>query len=318
MEIIKSSKDLPTWFRDRTYEKNLSAVEWYCEIVSRVFRLESLLELLEEQQPDAALAEKIWDTRSLLTDWRKIPKDSGLWKYFYVGIDQNNKPVDDLNYLEVYYLSEGMTDYPQFLQAKRLMSELLSSFQKLHGNREDVWVVPPEYKAQLENFILRAGGARTEPAHQIDAGNPFLDYGRPLNGFPITVDTQYDDATLEACFKKWLKERRRKDGERARRPFNQNDFDDWQQYRIREVFDLDLWSRLTGTRITDQAIVSALWPAGDTDNFNALDHLRTTVRANIKKIFVWPLVVRFYGQLRMQVGENFLIQENFHEKSVGG
>ena len=91
-------------------------------------------------------------------------------------------------------------------------------------------------------------------------GNPWLSYGRPLNGFPITVDTQFDDETIVSFFKQWLAEKRKTEGERARRPFLQSDFDDWEYYKVREIFDLETWAEIINVKIPDNVIAQFLWP----------------------------------------------------------
>ena len=136
-------------------------------------------------------------------------------------------------------------------------------------------------------------------------GNPFLSYGRPLNGYPVTVDTQFDDETLVQGFRSWLKKQRETDKEKSKRPFNQNDFDDWAHYKIRELFDLEVWAALCNVKILDRVIAEYLWP-NFSDGFSPLDVLRTTTRKKMAEVFVFPTCLRFYGQLRMELGENFL------------
>jgi hypothetical protein len=136
-------------------------------------------------------------------------------------------------------------------------------------------------------------------------GNPWLSYGRPLNGFPVTIDTQFDDETIITHVKLWLAEKRKSEGESARRPYNQSDFDDWAYYRIRELFDLENWAIASNVKILDSVIAAALWPNAP-DGFSPIDVLRTTARRKAKDIFRFETSVRLWGQLLISRGENFL------------
>ena len=137
-----------------------------------------------------------------------------------------------------------------------------------------------------------------------EIGNPLLSYGRPLIGTPIIIDTQFDDETILDSMKKWLAENRFLNNERKRRALNQNDFDDWTYFKIREVIDLDIWAKLSGIRILDKVIASAVW--SEVGDISPIDILRTTTRKKIEEVFNLEMAVRLYGQLVQSKGENFL------------
>ena len=233
-------------------------------------------------------------------------------------VPQYNRPINDLTAGEAIYFRSVLRDEALIDLAETFDTILALWLKALQENAQNITDGPTpifgEYETRLADFFKGIEvDERTEKLDQpiikfLDGiGNPWLSYGRPLNGLPITVDTQFDDETLVNSFRDWLSNNRAAEGERMKRPFNQNDLSDWENYRIRELFDLQTWSSLAGVKIQDNVIALALWPDAP-DNFSPIDVLRTTARKKVKEIFKYEVVVRLYGQLLLELGENFLEQ----------
>lgn len=299
MITIKSVKDLPQWFKDAKYEKNLGAVDWYREIRKRQLVLDTIEKV--RSQPNSSLR----SIGEILEILHTVPKDWPLYE-----LPQHNWPVEDMTKIEAIYIAACFDDE----KAKEVYAryqELMRVFRSEVNNPDQVYF-SRKYEEMLRAFYetYASDGTLGELAYLTVADTTIskmhLSYGRPLHGYPVIIDTQYDDETILQHVRQWLAEHRAEKGEKpAKRPFSQNDFDDWTYYKIREVVDLEMWATVNGVRIQDKVIAAALWPH-TIDEISPIDMLRTTSRKKVKEIFQWDVCVRLYGQLRLERGENFL------------
>lgn len=308
MKKITSVSELPDWFKNRSYKKRLSKVDWFREIRMR----ETVIGLLEEEQRDAHFSEEVSDKdREFLL---KMLEPTSRPDSSISIVPHSNRPVHDLTAGEALYLRSVIRDEDLILLGKYFNRLLLYWLTALKEGPEGPGYLLEEYDERIRIFFDKlkkhpCAGKMDEPIVKFldGVGNPWLYHGRALNGFPITIDTQYDDETIINYFKSWLAEKRKTEGERVRRPFNQNDFDDWEHYKIREIFDLDIWATLMNVKILDKVIAHSLWP-NPSDDFSPIDVLRTTARKKVKEVFTYNVAVRFYRQLLLEYGENFLGQ----------
>lgn len=299
---ITSVSELPDWFRNRPYKKRLRSVDWYREVRSR----QVLADMLKRRPNDAQIGEE--SQKVLLELLKKDARPDSL--IFFVS--QSSRPVHDLTAGEALYF-RSVTRDEDLIEFGKKFDALLSLWLKvLKEDPEGPTPLFGEYEHQIGIFFDElekhpCAGKLDEPIEKsLDGvGNPWLSYGRPLNGSPITIDTQYDDETIINYFKSWLAEKRKTEGERLRRPFLQNDFDDWEYFKIREIFDLETWATLMNVKILDKVIAHSLWP-NPSDDFSPIDVLRTTARKKVKEVFSFNVVVRLYGQLLLEFGEKFL------------
>lgn len=297
MKTIKSKNELPDWFKRKKYPENLSATNWYREIRIRVCLI-NLIGVVKSSHKELGLS--LSKTVDRFLSGGANPNSP----LFYLV--QHNKPIQPLSVLETLYLCADMKDNETELINKKIQD--LLKMWRVEQSRKDKVIFSLNYEIALRDFIEFLIENKTEGLDVLKvshADNPFLSYGRPLNGVPVTIDTQFDDQTILESVKRWLKNQRRVDNEKAKRPFNKNDFNYWTSYKIREVCDLDIWARFSGVRIQDKVIASALW-SDAIDKISPIDILRTTTRKKIKEIFTYEVAVRLYGQLLIQEGENFL------------
>jgi hypothetical protein len=300
MRTIKTKNELPEWFKNKKYPKNLSAIAWYREVRRRQYALR-FLENLETSKGFSNI-----DREPLINFWLTEANPNS--PIFY--IPQHSKPVQPLSFFETVYLRAIIEDDEIELVDEKLR-ELLKRW-KAESNRKDTVVYSREYESCVSDFFkfLEENDKGDKKylwdlEKLLESENPFLSYGRPLKGVPLTIDTQFDDQTILESVKRWLDAYRKTANEKARRPFTQNDFDDWTYYRIREISDLDTWAKLSDVRILDKVMANTLW-SNAIDDISPIDILRTTARKKIKEVFTWDVAVRLHGQLLIQEGENFL------------
>jgi hypothetical protein len=298
MDVIKSVDHLPKWFKEAQYHKNLSAADWYREIRKRDWVREKIRTAVEkaDMPPGRPLSLFRACYAPLKRSWEL---------YYQYGVDA---PIADMTKAQAIFLAAcNDSDAAQnFFTASR---GLISHYRhELTKNKESA---SPEYEDHLSYFLDDWHNTNyphlDDMAYRIvhNDGNSMLDYCRPFEGYPIVVDTAFDDETILNEFKRWLAEVRKHDEPKAKRPFSQNDFSDWANYRLREIHDLDMWSSLVGVKIQDRVVAQALWPHA-TDSFSPLDVLRTTARKKVKDIFTSHVSRRLYGQLVLENGEYFL------------
>jgi len=299
MHTIKTQADLPDWFKTRKYKKNLTAIEWYREIRRRSYFivLTDYVDYLGRE-----VQTSIWVS------------DKGLPEPLYY-LPLSGNPVNPLTLREALYIGAAIKEAA--IQDKevseitnkveQIINSWISKKTKCLVNNERAFV-SAEYENELSKFynsFEEDSKIDGDITNYLDAlGNPFL-YGQAIKGELITIDTFLDDQTILEGVKRWLNDYRKTNGEKAKRPFNQNDFDDWTYFKIREICDLDVWARLAGVRILDKVIANALWP-NSSDEISPIDVLRTTSRKHVSAIFTSEIAARLYGQLIMEKGEKFL------------
>ena len=297
---------LPAWFKNRTYKKRLSAVEWFREIRWRQVLTYSV-QVRKRRAPGTPPTPER-DEMFLELLKRIPPVNSPMYRI----PSRLHHPVSDLTIGEVFYFHSVIRDedslaietkFDELVALVPQTSEELSNLFTLRGLSEQTC----QFATTCDELLRLNGVDRL-------AGplKPLLPALLPVfvnfaNGVPITVDTRYDDGTIIEQFKAWLAKTRKSEGKRLRRRFIQNDFDNWEYYRIREIFDLDAWAVLSNLTVSDKVIADAVWPNAP-DQFSPIDVLRTTARKMVSKVFTLDVVTRMHGQLSRELGENFLKQ----------
>ena len=298
MSMIKSVKDLPDWFKTSSYRKNLDGVDWYREVRKREWAAWEIR--LASKDPTVPAHRALTLFRA---SYKELKKNWSL--YYQYGLDD---PVRDMSRAHAMFLAAYNYENEE-CQLFFDSAKVLIDHYKGEIRRGSEWA-PPEYEDRLsffmDDWINYENVGMDEMAYKVtyENGNPFLEYGRPFEGFPVIIDATFDDETIIRALKVWLKGVRENNSP-AKRPFNQNDYDDWTFYKIREVHDLDAWSRLASVKIPDRVIASALWPHAS-DDMSPIDILRTTSRKKVREIFTADVSQRLYGQMSVEKGVNFL------------
>lgn len=305
-DSIKSLSQIPDSVRSRfSYKKQLSATDWYREIRHRQF-FKGHIEFMYSKHPPAIGSDGSFEIfKNLEEDYANLSNPSSVVSYY---LDHWNSPISDLTLHGAAYLACGLRqsgnekiidDLDRLLiqWAAECKNEAKSNISATYEDLLEVYMdTVSESQVNYEAPVM---------AFTLDLSNPLLSFGQPLDGYPVTIDMQFDDETLVQSFRSWLKTRRAQNKEKVRRPFNQNDFDDWAHYKIRELFDLEIWAALRNVKILDRVVAEYLWP-NPPENFSPIDVLRTTTRKKAREVFSFPSCLRLYSQLRLGLGENFL------------
>ncbi len=301
---VKSASELPEWFKTRSYKKQLSAVEWYVEVRAR-----QVIAKILARKPDGPIEEH---TRAII---RRLQSGAPAYSTGY-SLREVTKAVNDLTVGEALYFRSVATD-SEVIGIGRSLDSLLAVWHSTLAQMraegkipEDFWQTVNQLQDKLDELSLTEQWK--SPATQLDDnfGDPAAFSRDVFNGFPVTVDTYLDDETIIEHFKEWLSKQRQRAAERARRPFTRNDFDDWEHYKIRELFDLETWARLEGVKIQDKVLARAMWPTPP-DDISPVDVLRTTTRKKARDVFTLAVAERLYRQLCVEKGENFLMEDLF-------
>jgi hypothetical protein len=315
MEKIKSASELPEWFFKRSYRKQLSDIDWYREIRLRQMVV-STLEFLKRAKIEVSdYSHTEGNAESCFHNFAKLSIENVRPDSIVFHIDDRGQPVKDVSVLEAHFLAfclKASNVNPLLEDFDRLLTtwgEFIYS-ENMKPDMEKSKMFPYAYEMELGKFIDNMNDQDSAVHMSVNPyvealRNPFLSFGNVLNGHPLTIDTTYDDSTIMNGVKEWLSKKRIAEKTKARRPLNQNDFDDWEYYKIREIFDLQYWATVNNKKIMDNVIAKVLWPNAP-DEFSPIDVLRTTARKKVREIFRSDTVMQFFGQLELMHGENFL------------
>jgi len=307
MEKITNVSALPEWFSNQVYRKQLSDIDWYREIQMREI-VRTMANLGPYTGPSD---EKLRYGRHNFLSVETTRPDSVIYQ-----IPTRGDPVGDVSVLEAAFLGFSVEKFlsNNLLNEFNTLLEIWGKFLKEDNVRPDNEKLPPpyEYEKKLGLFIDLIRDEDSAFHSNVEnfskqLGNPFLSYGNVINGYPLTIDTSFDDETIVLKVKEWLAKKREEENTKSRRPFNQNDFDDWEYYKIRQIFDLQIWAQINETKILDRVIADAVWPNAPED-FSPIEVLRTTARKKVTEVFSYETVLQMYGQLVILHGVNFLVE----------
>lgn len=303
MNKIKSVKDLPSWFSTGNYKDNINEQDWYREVARRSWVMSSI-EKRSLNPGYLGSSKAIEDSeRFVIASWK--PNDK---RYTVL---QNFRAVRDMSEVNAVLIgsccsqNEKTTSAIQIYRLQLLLE--LFQFEKLllKNGKKDLSI---EYKhkawAYWHEFVEKANCPSL--AHQAveNFGNPFLYGSSSLEGYPLVINMDHSDELIVTAFNDWLGERRRLDKEKSKRRFTEKQFSDWSLFKIRQVFDLDIWAKLNMVKITDNVMAKAIW--SNNASGSPIDVLRTTSRGKVNEIFQPDVVARFRNQLILEKGENFL------------
>lgn len=115
----------------------------------------------------------------------------------------------------------------------------------------------------------------------------------------ISIDQEASDEQLIQGFKDWLSEWRKTYPYKAPiKIFTDADFAKWHRYQLLAYFDLSYWAKLEGKKISDDSLVSALFP--NELDIGANDRVKL-LREWHEKIFNYPLACALARQVGYRV-----------------
>ncbi len=289
-KLIKNYRDFPEWFKNKKYADLHTTEEWRYEI-----KLRAVIDALLLKSNIGPLGEKQF------VDW--ISQEDFPLAYCS-GV---NEPIIDMSICDVLYLNKCIRNSSvafDITKIDELFSEGLRVLPEVPNGR----LIPYEYERMLDDVIRTTdddtfdwlNGSAFEHWPGV---NPWLSYANALEGRPISVDTELDDKTLVESFKGWLANVRKEESEKVKRPYSESDFEKWNRYKLLQVFDIDAWSKITGVRITDNALASVLWPDNDMDaeDISPLDRLRKVTRRTILSVISYKSACRLASQVEIEI-----------------
>ncbi len=294
--LVKKYKDFPGWFKSKSYKDIYSAENWLYEIRLRT-TIRSLL--LSRHAPEGIRLDSF-------VNWISEERSPmGLYRQ----IDEEFKPVRDMSVHDALFFSvcaRSQQHACNFVKIDELIGEGLRILPEVANSPSHV-LIPYEYEKKLQDTVedidddvfdwLDSNAYKYWPG-----ANPWLSFRDAFHGRPITVDTYLDDKTLIESFKKWLKNARQEESEKAIRPFSDQDFEKWNRYKILQVFDIDAWSMMAGIKVTDSALANVLWPDTDrnAEDISPLDRLRKVTRKTISSVINDKAAYRLAVQMTSQ------------------
>ncbi len=305
-KLIKNYRDFPEWFKEKEYPLIDSLDGWHAELKLR-FVLRSLFSKANtgDKGAENRFIETITHEHPFVGDYDDVPDDP--------------EPVNDISILEVLYLHscidsagyEKISDkwremfleimdnlVPQVDADSPVLSHSLESALSTYIGDTFLPIShdDEEYEASEKEY-----DALDELTHMLAPPTaPYLSYRHVFSSRPVAVNLEFDDKTLKDAFSKWLAEARQEEGDpKIKRQFTTTDFIKWNKYKVLQVFDLDMWAFLSGTKITDNAIASVLWPDNDKDaeDITPIYRLRKVARVTVKTLLEKKTIDRLSTQL---------------------
>ncbi|MFC4309092.1 DUF6387 family protein [Steroidobacter flavus] len=283
---------MPDWYPLETYQRRLSAEEWASELYIRLglrIAYRNCKAMVEEHAGpirmgrDQSSPEETFI--AVLSD--QAPSRKGRFIFDDEPDLSRDWPINALTAFEAEFLAHLLRPYanPEHIawaQRLALHPELRGEFSvrkeggEIVEDRESSWDKLPPNMGLLCRDIL---GARV----------------------PLMVNLNLDDESLKTAFEVWLLGMRQQLGGVSKAAFDGKDFKKWHEFKVLQVFDLDLWMEIKGINIKDVVIGRELWPEGDPQlgDFDRTDRLRKVTREINERLFTPWECERLIHQIRL-------------------
>ncbi|ELA9712674.1 TPA: hypothetical protein KD131_004746 [Vibrio parahaemolyticus] len=278
--LFKSKSELPEWYPLPVYERDLTGEEWLTELALRFGIHQMLKNGAEIYKVKDAFSNVIINNirgRESLVDTPDSPGE--LWG------------IKELSAFEFLYLAEMANSSTS---SKEPLEKI--KVARTEKSLSDLILSPsPIEKLNRESF-----------SDYIEWENEPFDMPDVIPRFPITVDLDQDDETLELAFKIWLAGVRGEMGE-AKKPFSSKDFIEWKKFGVLPAFDLKLWATLNGGKYTNKLLADTLWPLDEEDTTERLR--KVTVKKIDFLLHDWSNLGRLWKQVALSKSLNSLLAE---------
>ncbi len=285
LRLCKTKESLPDWFPLDIYSQELNGKQWLEELVLRL--------------SVRTIYRNTADSRKALDGFRNL-----ILKKTYGGNEGETKLLETVsNFGELLGVQDIPAFYVSYLASMlgdtepgRQLAEEIKLLRK-KKNSEELFNNPSELvQKSKKNGFSEWINWDSEPYEMPDV----------LPSYPVIVDLDQDDESLQYAFKLWLVGARAVLGE-APKPISQRDFDDWKKFKVLQVSDLLFWAELNELKYTDALIANTVWPYTDVDN---TERLRKVTKPKIKQIFDdWRFLTRFWRQMELSVSLEKLLEK---------
>jgi hypothetical protein len=283
---------MPDWYPLETYQRTLSAEEWASELYIR-------LGLRIAFRNCKAMAEERGGPIRMGRD-QSSPEET------FIAVLSDQAPSRKGRF--IFDTEPDLSrDWPINIQTA-FEAEFLAHLLRPYANPEHIaWAqrlaLHPEL---LGEFIVRKEGGEIveDRASSWDKLPPNLGLlCRDILGarVPLMVNLNLDDESLKTAFSVWLLGMRQQLGGVSKAAYDGKDFKKWHEFKVLQVFDLDLWMEIKGINIKDVVIGRELWPEDDPQlgDFDRTDRLRKVTREINERLFTPWECERLIHQVRL-------------------
>ncbi|MCB5196865.1 DUF6387 family protein [Deefgea salmonis] len=296
---INSVGELPHWFSLDAYlpVAQFNAVDWAVAISGR---LNKLREHGDGQDPDGAF----WWLYTLANDAlsaRLIEKFSGETNQGVTEIER--ELMESTTHVDFHLLFGGGFIYPdrelpvQSATRREMYGAYLGAKNKDEINQHFEATTLTNWEISNIGILGNQQLYESTKRKQMESSRYLIEpYG---DASFISIDQEASDGQLIQGFKDWLNEWRKTHIYKAPvKSFTDTDFAKWQRYQLLAYFDLSYWAKLEGKKITDDTLVSALFP--NELDIGANDRVKL-LREWHEKIFNYPLACALARQVGCRV-----------------
>lgn len=283
---------MPDWYPLETYKRRLSAEEWASELYIRLaFRIayRNCKGMAEKNSGPIRMGHEQNSPEetfiAVLSD--QAPSREGRFIFDAEPNLSRDWPINVQTAFEAEFLAQLLRPYANpehIVWAQRLTQrpELFVEFiereerGEILRDRTSSWDSLPPNIGQLCKDIL---GARV----------------------PVMVNLNLDDDSIKTAFSVWLTGMRHQLGGECKAAYDEKDFEKWHDFKVLQVFDLDLWMEINSTNIKDVVIGRELWPEHDAQlgDFDRTDRLRRVTRKINERLFTTWECERLVHQVRL-------------------
>ena len=280
-KVLRAAADIPDWYPLDAYDKEMSAVEWHEALFQRLMLQAALKTTDDVQRVRGLFVDVLVERKGLNYDFfENVPSAGELWG------------VASLTGYELAYLAAMMLASDD---GKALVERVQAAREEKDAESLFMHKDPVLDEAKKQEF-----------GDFVDWDKEPFDMSDVVPRFPSSIDLDQDDETLKLSFEVFLAGVRDSLGP-AKRAFDYRDFGDWRRYGVLQVFDLQLWARLSDSRYTDSLLARTIWPDEDVD---VTERMRKVARPKVRMLFDdWSVVSRLHRQIELEKSLERLVEE---------
>jgi hypothetical protein len=283
--LLKASKNqMPPWYPIETYSRKLSRGEWatelYIRVATRIAIENASRRAAAERKSSITMANGATPVETFLAVL--VDQAAGRKGTFIFEEKVNYRrdwPIRSPSGFEMEFIASMLRPHTpsRLVRWARLLAKDRKQLGKFIAASE-------RKKVDVYDSQGWAGWDTLSP----DEGILHRDVLGPR--VPLMVNLCMDDESLKTAFDFWLSTMRNELGDKSKKEYSDDDFGKWREFKILQVFDLDLWKEISGASYTDAFVARQLWPETDPSlgHFDRTDRLRRVSRKLVaERMNVW-------------------------------
>ena len=118
----------------------------------------------------------------------------------------------------------------------------------------------------------------------------------------LVINLNANDDQIAADFKGWLEKiRQQRPLVCVTKPFNENEYKDWCEYKIIPYLDLKIWSEFSGKKLTNAVIGNAIFP--DDFDIDTTERVRRTTKPKADWLMQYSVLQALFLQIKEEERE---------------